>query len=54
MGCISSVDAETFENQKKSDADKEINDLKNRFEMERSQFEIDLRRLRDGLTAKNR
>jgi hypothetical protein len=28
----------SFENQRKSDADREINELKNRFEMERSQF----------------
>ena len=44
----------SFENQKKSEFDREIRELRTRFDAERSQFEIDLRRLREGLEARNR
>ena len=44
----------SFENQKKSQFDREIRELQTRFEAEKNQFEIDMRRLREGLENKNR
>ncbi len=39
----------TFENQTKSVFQREVRDLQTRFDAERSQFEVDMRRLREGL-----
>jgi chromosome segregation ATPase len=44
----------TFENQTKSVFQKEVRELQTRFDSERSQFEVDMRRLREGLENKNR